>query len=122
MGILSHFFNKKDTDVRWFKVFESLMEAETQMPTNKPITVLVENTKICFVRTHKGFFAVADACPHLGASLSKGHCNGFMEIVCPWHSFRFDLQTGTENTSNQHNMYVKTFQTKVERNGIYIGI
>lgn len=122
MGLLSHIFQKNNASIQWFKVFDSEDEAQTKMPINKPITVLIQNTKICFVRTQKGFFAIADACPHLGASLSKGVCNDFMEIVCPWHSYRFALQSGNENNGHTANMNVKTYATKLEKSGIYIGI
>lgn len=122
MEFIKKIFNKKEASIKWFKVFDTILEAEKNMQINKPITVLIEEEKICFSRTQQGFFAVADACPHLGASLSKGVCNNFMEVVCPWHSYRFDLKTGAENTGNQANMYVKTFPTKVEKTGIYIGL
>lgn len=42
-----------------------------------------------------GIRVIDDACPHAGASLSAGrfdadsHC-----VVCPWHAWAFDIDTG----------------------------
>jgi nitrite reductase/ring-hydroxylating ferredoxin subunit len=38
-------------------------------------------------------YAIEDTCPHRGASLSEGECEG-TEVICPWHGARFDLTSG----------------------------
>ena len=55
------------------------------------------------------FFAIANRCPHEGASLCKGRVVGLVEssepgsyqfsrpgemVRCPWHGWEFDLRTG----------------------------
>ena len=40
------------------------------------------------------YYAIDNTCPHRGAPLAEGVCVG-AEVVCPWHSARFDLATGT---------------------------
>jgi nitrite reductase (NADH) small subunit/3-phenylpropionate/trans-cinnamate dioxygenase ferredoxin subunit len=40
-----------------------------------------------------GYCAVANSCPHAGASLAEGHLTDG-EVSCPWHGWRFDLRTG----------------------------
>jgi len=39
------------------------------------------------------FFAVGEACTHVGGPLSRGRLSGFV-ITCPWHGSRFDVRTG----------------------------
>ena len=39
------------------------------------------------------WFAVDDACPHMGASLADGHLEG-NELQCSWHEWRYDTTTG----------------------------
>jgi 3-phenylpropionate/trans-cinnamate dioxygenase ferredoxin subunit len=39
------------------------------------------------------FYAAADRCPHMGASLSKGKLDGTV-VSCPSHRSRFDLSDG----------------------------
>src|SRR5262249_23223066 len=38
--------------------------------------------------------ALEDVCPHRGAPLSEGFCEG-TEVVCPLHGAAFDLATGS---------------------------
>jgi nitrite reductase/ring-hydroxylating ferredoxin subunit len=55
------------------------------------------------------FFAIANRCPHEGASLCKGRIVGLVEadepgayrysrrnelVRCPWHGWEFDIRTG----------------------------
>lgn len=121
MGIFGNLFSKNIENIKWFKVFESQEEAIQHVVLNRAVTVLIEDKKICLARNAKGFFAVSDACPHLGASLSKGTCNNFMEIVCPWHSYRFDLSSGVENTQ-PHPYKVEVFPVKIDVSGLFIGM
>jgi nitrite reductase (NADH) small subunit len=40
------------------------------------------------------FYAIDDACPHMGASLSTGELEGCV-VSCPLHAWRFDVTNGT---------------------------
>lgn len=40
------------------------------------------------------FVVVENACPHAGGNLSAGDIENDTEIVCPWHAWAFDLDTG----------------------------
>ena len=37
--------------------------------------------------------AIADACPHMGASLASGYVDDGA-VTCPWHAWRFCVQDG----------------------------
>jgi nitrite reductase (NADH) small subunit len=39
-------------------------------------------------------FAIDDACPHMGASLSGGYVESDI-VTCPWHGWRFRMTDGT---------------------------
>ncbi len=104
----------------WHKVFDSPEEAANEVPVRKLKELRIENISICFAHTAAGFFAVADACPHLGYSLSKGTTNYLNEVICPWHSYRFNLQNGRECEYKTRNATVYPVETRTD--GIYIGI
>jgi nitrite reductase/ring-hydroxylating ferredoxin subunit len=53
----------------------------------------VAGRPVCLARTAEGVYAIADQCPHEGASLSEGDLIG-REVECPLHSSRFDVRTG----------------------------
>jgi nitrite reductase/ring-hydroxylating ferredoxin subunit len=112
----------KSKKPKWYKVFDTLEEAEKVVAVNKAVTVQIEQDKICLARTAKGFFAVQDTCPHLGVSLSKGVCNNFNEVVCPWHGWRFDLEKGHETSGQGKGAGVVTYPVKVDDEGLSIGV
>jgi nitrite reductase (NADH) small subunit len=64
---------------------------------------------VSIVSVGDDFFAIADRCPHMGASMAAGSLGGTLvpsspqELVfgmdervirCPWHGWEFDLETG----------------------------
>ncbi len=104
------------------KIFDSLAEAEQMLPLGKPQKLRVSGRAeaICLVRTRTGIFAVADSCPHLGDSLSRGTTNYLNEVVCPWHSYRFSLHTGQE--CENRTQPVSTFSILTEPTGIFIQV
>jgi nitrite reductase/ring-hydroxylating ferredoxin subunit len=50
---------------------------------------------------------VTDAvCPHNGGPLEQGWLRDGTTLVCPWHWYRFDLDTGACDTAPQHHLGV----------------
>jgi nitrite reductase/ring-hydroxylating ferredoxin subunit len=73
----------------------------------------LERRTIALVRNGERVYAVLDACPHKGGSLSDGQVSAARcEIICPWHRFRFDLDTGKSVTNSE--LGVRTFPARVE--------
>ena len=79
---------------QWYKVFASLAEAQARIPSNQVKLVIIKGKKICLAHSTTGFYAIGNACPHRGASLSDGKINHLGEIVCPLHSYRYRLTDG----------------------------
>jgi len=75
-----------------------------------PQRVVVNGRALVVVRKGSEFFALREACPHAGASLSRGRVVGLPRqalpgnaagyeregeiLTCPWHGWSFDLRTG----------------------------
>ncbi len=106
--------------MKWYKLFESKEKAREVLGENKMLKVEAGGRMICLAHTSKGFFAVDDECPHLGDSLSRGTLNGFNEVICPWHSYRFSLYTGEE--SDQKCGAVRRHEIRLEENGVFLGV
>jgi nitrite reductase/ring-hydroxylating ferredoxin subunit len=49
--------------------------------------------QIALFRRGESVSALNNECPHAGASLSSGFCDGEI-VVCPWHGWEFDCATG----------------------------
>jgi nitrite reductase/ring-hydroxylating ferredoxin subunit len=106
--------------MEWVRIFSSEQEARRRILNHKPQLVAVYGKRICLTLHDNNFFAVQDACSHNGESLSKGHINHLGEIVCPWHGYRFELQTGRPCDSSSPDL--ATYPIKIDESGFYIGI
>ena len=78
------------------RLFNSWEEAFEKIPPTSALSIELEGVSICLVNFNNNLFAIGNSCPHLGELLSKGTINYLGEIVCPWHSFRFNLKNGEE--------------------------
>lgn len=56
-------------------------------------TVTVGDHAVALFRVGVAVHAVADCCPHEGASLGCGVLSRG-EVTCPWHGWHFDLESG----------------------------
>lgn len=64
-----------------------------------------------------GRFHVTDArCPHNKGPLAEGTIRDGRTLVCPWHRFRYDLETGA---CANHRMYDLRVYPVVERDGTW---
>ncbi|MBX2961215.1 MAG: Rieske 2Fe-2S domain-containing protein [Cyclobacteriaceae bacterium] len=105
--------------MQWIKIFNNETEARTRLQSNKPQLVVIGEKRICLVLYNNQFFAVQDRCTHNGDSLSKGHINYLGEVICPWHNYRFSLQTGRECSARSADLI--SYPVKID-NGFFIGI
>ncbi len=81
--------------------------------------VETESKRIALFKVDGKFYAVDEVCPHRGGPLSEGDIED-CEVVCPWHGWRFNLETGISpvNTS----VKVDTYAVKVEGADILIEV
>lgn len=101
----------------------------------RPVTL--GRRRIVLIRTEDGNYkAIADICPHEGARLSGGRVESMWlsdesrryyssrecsVIVCPWHNFEFDVDTGLA-ACEPHRMRVKTYPVRVEGEDVAVYI
>ncbi|MES2388672.1 MAG: Rieske 2Fe-2S domain-containing protein [Bacteroidota bacterium] len=109
--------------MKWYKLFGSAEEARVKVPLMRVVSVLIkaENRRVFLARTPAGFYAADDVCPHLNVQLSKGVCTTYNEITCPWHAYRFSLQTGAE-TTGQDCGPLTLHPLREDAEGFFIGI
>jgi len=55
--------------------------------------VILGGKKIALFNVGGTFYAIDDACPHKGGSLSEGTFDD-TTVTCPWHGAEFDMTTG----------------------------
>ena len=76
------------------------------------------NSRMVAVFNQNGeYHAIDDMCPHMGASLASGHLEQG-NVVCPWHSWSFDIRDGTWCENRRINIDV--YQVRIVGDDIQI--
>jgi len=106
-------------ELKWYKVL-SATEAYRRIPKGRLQLVRLGEKRICIAHGEKGYAAVSDTCPHLGASLSQGSTNFINEIICPWHGYRYNLEHGRE--CQQRTEDLEVHKIELRKDGLFLGV
>jgi nitrite reductase (NADH) small subunit len=80
---------------------------------------VMEAGDVCLARVGGELKAVDNLCPHRGGPLGQGWLEGG-SVVCPWHSWTFDLTTGVAEWPVKDR--VKVFEVKVEGDDVLVEV
>lgn len=89
--------------------------------------VTVNNQKIALLKFKGTVYAVDEMCPHMGGPLHLGDIEELGQarlpcIMCPWHSWKYCLQTGRLKFPHNKNVTVGTYPVQVTAKGeLYLG-
>ena len=106
--------------MEWIKIFSSQQEARERLAKKRTQLVIIGARRICVAFYDGKFFAVQDSCTHNGESLSGGQINYAGEIICPWHNYRFELNTGKSCEPSCRDLI--TYPVKADEDGFFVGI
>ncbi|WP_370088365.1 Rieske (2Fe-2S) protein [Ekhidna sp.] len=101
-----------------FKLFESKAKAKEVLANNQPRLVRAGSKEICIVLSSETIFAFQNECAHMGERLHGGKINYLNEIVCPLHTYRFNIKTGEEAQGRCNSL--KTYLVIESDEGIFI--
>ncbi len=91
-----------------------------QAPAEGEVLEAEANGKaICLARHNGTLSALDNWCPHRQGPLGQGWIEGDA-VLCPWHSWAFDLQTGIANPPE--NAKVDAFPIRIEGDVVLIDI
>lgn len=99
-------------------IFEDIVTAKKVVSEGETTLIKIGNTEVCLIRRNNTFHAVNNECPHLGSALNRGSINFQNEIVCPWHSYRFNFLTGEEVDRRCSDL--KIYQLSEKEGGLYL--
>jgi nitrite reductase (NADH) small subunit len=74
---------------------------------------------VCLANLDGKLAAVDNVCPHRDAPLGQGRLEGGL-VVCPWHSWTFDLRTGVSDYPGIERVAV--FPLKIVGNEVLVDI
>lgn len=81
--------------------------------------VIVEDYPILLVRISDRIYAVSATCTHMGCSLEGGEIRG-LEIICPCHGARFNLENGESVRPEITKAPLQTFQVEILDGEVYL--
>lgn len=116
--------------MNWIRVL-----SQQELPEGERRLVKVEDRSILLIHHQGALYAMASACPHMGAGLIKGKITDDGAIVCPLHHSVFDLKTGDVVSWSpwppgvgkvlglvSREKALAVFPTRVEAGNIWIGL
>jgi nitrite reductase/ring-hydroxylating ferredoxin subunit len=95
----------------------------------------IRGREIAVFRLHDDYFALANYCVHQGGPLCEGDLTsktGIADdgwswdivaddfITCPWHSWKFDIETGQSIQDEQYR--VPRYDVRVGDGDVYVGV
>jgi len=88
-------------------------------PVGQVAEAEVEGVTVCLANVNGELSALNNLCPHRQGPLGQGWLEGG-RIVCPWHSWVFDVKTGlSEYPANER---VDVFPVRVEEQDVLVDI
>lgn len=91
---------------------------EQQLGEGETLRVDVDGTIVTVVRIEGAVYAFQEFCTHRQGPLSEGKFEG-CEVICPWHSSRFDVRTGAV-TGGPAKIDLRTFRVDVRDGRIWL--
>jgi nitrite reductase (NADH) small subunit len=83
--------------------------------------VLVAGQRVALFLDGDRVHAIADACPHMGASLADGRLEDGA-VTCPWHGWRYDAASGKGLPPSRPWACVRTFEVKLEAGHVFVRV
>lgn len=86
-------------------------------PRGKARKAVVNGVPVAVFREGADFVVVADACPHMGASLAEGKLEAG-RVVCAWHGWKFDVRTG--DSGRRSGAALDLYETRVVSGDLWV--
>ena len=91
------------------------------IPDGQSIAIIAGRRTIAVFRVGREVFALANTCPHRGASLCEGKIIGKEKIVrCPWHNWNWHLDSGELDVDPRYRL--RTYDVTIEGDDIVLRV
>jgi nitrite reductase/ring-hydroxylating ferredoxin subunit len=88
-----------------------------EVPDGGAIVFEAHGRKIALFKSGGAFYAIDNACRHLGGSLGAGDLYG-TRVVCPLHGWEYDFTTGA--SVDDPAMRLACFAVKVDGDDVFV--
>jgi nitrite reductase/ring-hydroxylating ferredoxin subunit len=79
-----------------------------------------KGTAIAIFNVGGTFYAIANACTHVGGPLGQGKLDG-KTVTCPWHGSQFDVTSG-QVLKGPARRPVAAYPVRVRGNDVYVDV
>ncbi|HEV8481283.1 MAG TPA: nitrite reductase small subunit NirD [Candidatus Eisenbacteria bacterium] len=90
------------------------------IPENGGRQFRIDGREVAVFKVDGKLYALDGKCPHRGGPLGFGDVIEGQRVMCPWHAWSFDLQTGACDVAPLES--VRTFPVRVEDGQVVIEI
>ena len=90
------------------------------MKPNQGLLVETGGKRMAVFKLGADYFAIDDACTHVGGSLSEGTIMG-QSVACPWHGAQFNVRTG-KVLRGPARQDIQTYSVEVEDDLILVSL
>ena len=87
---------------------------------NSGVQITIEDKVLAIFHVDGKYFAIDDACTHVGGNLSEGSLEGNV-VTCPWHGATFDVTCG-KVLSDPASEDVNSYKIKIEGADILVEV
>ncbi len=98
--------------MKWMNVVKT-----SAIEPGQSIVIKLDNKSIAIFNTGKRFYAINNACPHLGGPLNEGTLEGEV-VTCPWYGWQYDLKSGCPITTPN----VRTYPLRLKGDTLQIAV
>jgi nitrite reductase/ring-hydroxylating ferredoxin subunit len=67
--------------------------ALADLEPDRPISIILNGTRVALIRIGEQVHALGDTCTHQGGPLGEGTLKG-TRLACPWHGWMYDVRSG----------------------------
>lgn len=96
---------------QWRTIEDAKVRRMLQQDENQLVEIYVGKRRVCIAKHQDKLWAFDAKCPHQGGPLVKGVINDSCQVVCPWHRFAFELESGQSESGGY---FIRTYELKVE--------
>lgn len=91
------------------------------LDNGKMVSITAGGKEILVIKTEDSLFGISNICPHAGAQLHEGDLKN-KELTCPWHSAKWNIETGNLVWFPQKLKPLETFKVIEEDKRVYVEI
>jgi nitrite reductase/ring-hydroxylating ferredoxin subunit len=99
-----------------------LVDSVDNLPIGSLKNITAGGKEILVVNVKGNYYALNNICNHSGAELHEGSIVNDNELICPWHSAKWDVKTGELIWFPQKLKNQEIYPVIVESDNVYVEI